>query len=129
MFIIVVVIGCKSNSKKTANTALDVGREFIRTTLDGNFKEAEPLLLQDSMNVEMFQSYELYYKNLNASIKEGYKKASYNINTFTEQPGDTVAIINYSNSYMKTPMNLKVVKSNNQWAVDFKYTSIDTLAN
>ncbi len=116
----------EAETKKTANTSMDVGRDFIRATLDGNFKDAETLLLKDSINTQLFERYEKYYTNLSADIKDGYKKASYTINKFDESQNDSTVIINYSNTYMKQPQNIKLIKKDKQWGVDFKYTTGDT---
>lgn len=124
----VSLIACNNNDPKRPGTAVETGTEFIRATLDGNFKVAEPLLLNDKQNESMFQSYKTYYDRLPADKKAAYKKASYNVNTLTEQ-NDSVTIINYSNSYMKQPMNIKVLKRDNIWSVDFTYTSTDSSLN
>ena len=128
LFIIVTLFACKSNDAKRPGTAVETGTEFIRATLDGNFKAAGPLLLNDLENAAMFQSYKTYYERLPAEKKVSYRNASYNINTLTE-PNDSVTIINYSNSYMQQPMNIKVLKRNNVWSIDFKYTSADSSIN
>jgi hypothetical protein len=116
----------EAETKKTANTSLAVGTDFIRATLDGDFIAAETFLLKDSQNTQLFERYKKYYTDLSVDIKEGYKKASYNINKFDETQNDSTAIINYSNSYMKQPQNIKLVKKEKQWQVDFKYTTGDT---
>ncbi len=125
LFVTVTFFACKSNDAKRPGTAVETGTEFIRATLDGNFKAAEPLLLNDKENAAMFQSYKTYYDRLPAEKKVSYRKASYTINTLTEQ-NDSVTIINYSNSYMQQPMNIKVLRRDNLWSVDFKYTSADS---
>jgi hypothetical protein len=40
----------------------------------------------------------------------------------THQVSDSVTIITYSNTYKNVPSKLKMVKHNNEWLVDFKYT-------
>ena len=115
----------ETTEKTTADTALDTGREFIRASLDGNFDAATSLLLQDQQNIEMFQSYKIYYDKLPADKKKGYKEASYEINKYTDV-NDSMSVINYSNSYMHQPMDIKVVRINGKWMVDFKYTSADS---
>ena len=40
----------------------------------------------------------------------------------TQQLSDSVTIITYSNTYKNKPSKLKMVKKNNEWLVDFKYT-------
>ena len=128
LFVIVSVTACNNNNAKRPATAVETGTEFIRSTLDGNFKSAESLLLNDQQNAAMFQSYKTFYDRLPAEKKASYKKASYTIHTLTEQ-NDSTTIINYSNSYMKQPMNIKVLKRDNLWSVDFKYTSADSSSN
>lgn len=114
-------VSCNSNSDKRPETALDTGRDFIRASLDGDFKKAENLLLKDSQNLQLFDRYKNYYKNLPEEKKQQYKTAEYNINKLTDV-NDSTTTINYSNSYMKEPMDIKVVRTNKEWGVDFKYT-------
>ncbi len=104
---------------------MDTGRDFIRATLDGDFKSAEPLLLQDPQNTQLFDSYKKFYERLPGEKKTSYKKASYTINTYKDV-NDSMSVINYSNTYMKEPMNIKLVKRAAKWFVDFKFTSEDT---
>jgi hypothetical protein len=59
-----------------------------------------------------------------ATEKEGYKNANIIINS-TENVSDSVTIINYSNTYKKEPSKIKLVKKNNEWLVDFKYTFLE----
>jgi hypothetical protein len=124
---IIALISCNSQeAEKRPNTSMDVGREFIRTTLDGDFKKAEELLLKDSLNLEMFDKYEKFYANkLTSEVKQGYKKASYNINKI-DDVNDSTVIINYSNTFMNKPTNIKLVKKDKLWSVDFTFTTSDT---
>lgn len=128
LFYIILITSCNPGQEKKPAGAMDTGRDFIRATLDGNFKPAEALLLNDPQNVQLFDSYKKYYERLPAEKKLAYKNASYNINTYTDK-NDSVSIINYSNSYMKEPMNIKLVKKENVWTVDFKYTYGDSTEN
>ena len=119
------LFSCSETKEKTTASALDTGRDFIRASLDGNFEAANALLLQDQQNMEMFQSYKIFYDKLPADKKKGYKVASYEINKYTDV-NDSISLINYSNSYMHQPMDIKVVRMNGKWLVDFKYTSADS---
>jgi hypothetical protein len=125
--IIIVLFSCNDHEqKKRPTTSMDVGRDFIRATLDGDFVTAEDLLMKDSLNMQTFQTYRNYYKtNLTSEVKQGYKKASYNINKL-EDVNDSTVIINYSNTYMNKPTNIRIVKQDKLWSVDFKYTTGDT---
>jgi len=120
-FLMIILYSCSEKKAGRPATALDTGREFIRASLDGNFKDAEAVLLKDSQNVQLFESYQMYYNRLPVEKKNNYKNASYNINKYADL-SDSVTIINYSNSYMNKPMEIKVVRNNNEWNVDFKYT-------
>ncbi|MEO6403844.1 MAG: hypothetical protein ABIY51_13920 [Ferruginibacter sp.] len=124
LFIVIAVfcfISCNNNSTSRPTTALDTGREFIRASLDGNFKGAETLIFKDTQNVQLFDSYKQFYSKLPGQKKSAYQKASYEINKYQDL-NDSTTIINYSNSYMKKPMDIKVVRKNDLWQIDFKFT-------
>lgn len=117
----IILISCHSKNDNPT-TALDIGRLFIRTTLDGNFNDAEDLLYKDTVNTEMYDSYKEFFKRLPDETKDNYKQSDYTINKYTDL-NDSTAIINYSNSYMNKPMEIKVIRINGQWKIDFKYTT------
>jgi hypothetical protein len=123
-----MLISCNTQTDQRPSTATDTGREFIRATLDGDFKKAEALLLNEPQNIQLFDSYKEFYGHLSGQQKQAYKNASYNINSFTDL-NDSVSVINYSNSYMQKPMNVKLVRKEKIWYVDFKYTSEDSTGN
>ncbi|MEO6489361.1 MAG: hypothetical protein ABIO04_05410 [Ferruginibacter sp.] len=114
------------DKKEKPETALDTGRAFIRASLNGDFKTAETLLLKDTPNMQLFESYKLLFNRLPAEKKKNYKSASYTINKYLDVD-DTTTIINYSNSYMNKPMEIKVVRKNKEWSIDFKYISSGNL--
>ena len=117
----IILFSCHSKNDNPT-TAIDTGRLFIRTTLDGNFNDAEDLLYKDTVNVEMYDSYKAFFKRLPDDTKDKYKASDYTINKYSDL-NDSTAVINYSNSYMNRPMEIKVVKINGQWKIDFKYTT------
>lgn len=117
---------CNSKKEEKPTTALDTGRAFIRASLDGDFKTAEQYLLKDSQNIDLFESYKTFYSRLPETKKSSYKSASYDINKYLDLD-DSTTIINYSNSYMKKPMEIKLVRRNGEWSVDFKYISSGNL--
>jgi len=119
--IILFAASCTDQEAKPPVTALDTGREFIRASLNGDFENAEKLLLKDPENLELFDSYKLYYNRLPEEKKKNYKAASYEINKYLDV-NDSSTIINYSNTYMNKPMEIKLVRVNKTWSVDFKYT-------
>lgn len=121
LLLLAVIFSCNNEKEDKPATALDTGRAFIRASLDGNFEAAEKLLLRDSQNIQLFDSYKMYYGRLSDEKKKNYRSASYEINKYLEAD-DSTTIINYSNSYMHKPMEIKVVRKNKSWQIDFKYT-------
>jgi hypothetical protein len=115
------LVSCNHSKPARPETALDTGREFIRASLNGDFKNAETLLSKDEENRQLFESFKKYYDRMPADKKQHYKSASYEINKYVDLDDSTV-IINYSNDYMNKPMDIKVIRKNNEWNVDFKYT-------
>ena len=116
-----LLTACSNDKHEGPATALDTGREFIRASLNGEFMEAEKLVLTDTLNQQLFDSYKAYYERLSPGKKKHYKDADYAINKYVDV-NDSTTIINYSNDYMNKPMDIKVVRENKQWKVDFKYT-------
>ena len=124
-FFAILFFSCTQQKASRPQTALDTGREFIRASLDGKFDDAEMLLLKDTQNLQLFASYKSYYTRLPDEKKQHYRSAAYTINKYIDLD-DSSAIITYSNSYMNKPMDIKVVRQNNQWNIDFKFTYSET---
>ena len=119
--VLLIFSACSSPKKEKPATSLETGREFIRASLNGDFKTAETLLLKDQENEQLFESFKKYYDRMPEDKKQHYKAASYEINKYVDLD-DSTTIINYSNDYMKKPMDIKIVRKNKEWLIDFKYT-------
>ena len=79
-------------------------------------------MVQDSLNLQFLETFERNYKDrMSPDDKRSYREASINIHSVKEL-NDSVSIVNYSNSFKKQNDSLKVVKQNDQWLVDFKYS-------
>jgi hypothetical protein len=79
-------------------------------------------MVQDSTNTQLLDAYESNYEtHMNREDKRGYREASITLYD-SRQENDSVTIVNYSNSYKKKRDSLKVVRINNQWLVDLKYS-------
>jgi hypothetical protein len=121
-FISLSFIACNQSAKTIKNSdPLDAGREFINASLTGDYDYAKKYLLSDSTNQMYFDRFVEFDEKKPAADKDGYKNANIIINS-TENVSDSVTIINYSNTYKKEPAKIKLVKKNNEWLVDFKYT-------
>lgn len=106
---------------KKPEDGLDAGREFIRAVLDGDYKKGELYVLPDDEDFRIYKRYTGYMKKRPAEELSALKAANIIVNKI-ETLNDSVQIINYANSYSNSPMNIKVIKKDGEWWVDFKYT-------
>jgi len=114
--------GCSTpEGFKSPEDPLDAGREFIRALLDGDYEKGSLYVLNDPEDQEIFKRYERYMKKQPKKELLNLKSASIIINTMENQ-GDSISIINFSNSHSMKPMDLKVVKANGEWKIDLSYT-------
>jgi hypothetical protein len=122
LIVFVVLLGaCNQTSKERPTNALETGRAFIIANLNGDFETASTLLLPDTANNQLFNAYKAFYNKMPAEQKQKYKSAAYQINQYSDI-NDSTTIINYANDYMHKPMDIKIVRVNKIWYVDFKYT-------
>jgi hypothetical protein len=110
---------------------VDAARNFIRSALDGNWRDARRFMLRDSTNTQLLDAYENNYQShMNREDKRGYHESTITLYD-TRQLNDSVSIINYSNSYKKQKDSLRVVRNDGVWVVDLKYSfpQTDTTAH
>jgi hypothetical protein len=79
-------------------------------------------MLQDQDNQYWLGKWNQEFNKISEQEKASYGKASINISEVEDVVPDSITIIHFSNSYKNIPQKLKVVKYNNDWKVDFKYT-------
>lgn len=117
---------CDQQVKKIKKNSdpLEAGREFIDASLKGDYDYAKKYLLADSTNLMYFDRFVEFDDKKPLIEKEGYRNANIIINS-TENISDSITVINYSNTYKKEPAKIKLIKKNNEWLVDFKYTFLD----
>ena len=118
---IISFAACNNSSETRKTDPLESGRGFIEASLKGDCVEAKKYLLQDSTNIEYFNGLKDFNSKRSKEEKEGYKDANILIDS-TQKISDSVTIISYSNTYKNKPSKLKMVRRNNEWLVDFKYT-------
>lgn len=111
---------CGSKYPPSEN-AFDAGREFIDACLKGDFNKASFYMLQNATNNNILDSLQKEYNAKSTTLQQQYKSASIIIDQ-EETFSDSIHIIYYKNSYDKVAHKIKVVKSNDNWLVDFKYT-------
>lgn len=119
--VIFIAAACKHSAEVSKRDPLESGRGFIESSLKGDYDEAQKYLLQDSVNMQYFEGMKDFNSKRSKDEKEGYKNANILIDS-TQQLSDSVTIITYSNTYKNKSSRLKMVKKNNEWLVDFKYT-------
>lgn len=122
LLLAIAFIGCsETDNYKKPDDPLESGRDFIRFALDGNMRQAKLFILKDQANERLFSEIEKKYNASSSREKADYKDASIIINK-SQDINDSTTIINYANSYKKENNEIKLVKQNNEWWVDFKYT-------
>jgi hypothetical protein len=105
---------------------VDAARMFIRSALDGRWKEAKKLIVPDSANIEDLEIAERNYtERMNAMDQRGYREAQITIHD-TRKINDSVSIIIYSNTFKKERDSVKAVNRNGEWMVDLKYSFPNT---
>jgi len=115
---------CNNNDETTSTKPendLDAARMFIRDALDGRFEKARQLMVRDSVNDETMDVTERTYEHMSQANRVGYHNASIQIHN-TREVNDSTRIITYSNSFKNQKDSLKLVRVNNQWLVDLKFT-------
>ena len=120
---LLLLTACGSNdSGNTSENDVDAARNFIRAALDGQYKEAQNLIVADSVNKQYLDAFATNYRErMNGTDKRGYRESSINIHNI-RSVNDSVTIVHYSNSYKQTQDSLKVVRQDNNWLVDLKYS-------
>ncbi|HRI26330.1 MAG TPA: hypothetical protein PLZ45_16750 [Ferruginibacter sp.] len=116
-----LILSCNSHEVKEPTTDVEVATAFIRNILDSKFDEAEKFLLKNDTNVALFARFKKDYAGKKKDVLDKYKAADILVNE-TSYVTDSIYIFNYSNSYTKEARNLKLVRINGKWLVDFAYT-------
>jgi hypothetical protein len=121
-FLAVLIFSCNNPAGfSKPEDGLDAGREFIRAVLDGDYKKGELYVIPEEEDIRLYKRYTEYMRKRSGKELIELKQASIIINK-VEEFGDTLQVINYSNSYTKEPIDIKVVKKDGEWWVDFSYT-------
>jgi hypothetical protein len=120
----VLLLSCSNGEAGTPESEndIDAARNFINAALKGHWKEARSLAVKDSVNMQLLDVAENNYSlHMNREEKRGYNEASINI-LDTRVVDSATSVVRYSNSFKKKEDSLKIVKLNNEWLVDLKYS-------
>ncbi|HUC81552.1 MAG TPA: hypothetical protein VMR70_11585, partial [Flavisolibacter sp.] len=96
-------------------------RLFIRSALDGRWKDAKRLVVQDSLNIQDIETAQRMADRWDVNTQRGYREAQIRIHD-TRKQGDSVSIITYSNTFKNQRDSIKVISIGGQWLVDLKYS-------
>jgi len=123
---LLLLVACNNNSESTAaappENDVDAARTFIRSALDGRWKDAKRLIVQDSINIgDLDATEQNYTQHMNVTDQRGYRESQIRIFD-TRKQGDSISIVTYANTYKNQKDSIKVVKQNGAWLVDLKYS-------
>lgn len=122
---------CNNNDQQATSRPendLDAARMFIRDALDGKWDQAKQFLVQDSVNIQLLEAAQHKYNALSKDQQRSYREAEPRFYD-SRKIGDSITIVNYSNSYMNKKDSLKVVRVKNQWMIDLKYSLLPNSSN
>jgi hypothetical protein len=122
--VFIFFIGCNNSSSVDKSDPLESGRGFIEASLKGDYITAKKYLLDDSTNLQYFEGLKDFNSKMDVENRRGYSDANIIIDSSIAK-SDSVNIIYYTNSFKNKPSKIKLVKKNNEWLVDFKYTFIE----
>ncbi|MFL5809161.1 MAG: hypothetical protein ACJ749_06535 [Flavisolibacter sp.] len=125
--VLTIFTACKNRTSETvaSENDIDAARNFIQAALDGRWEDANKYMLQDSINVQLLETSEQSYRSKSSEDKRGYRESS--INLFgSRKIGDSITIVNYSNSFRNKKDSLKVLRIGGQWLIDLKYSLLAT---
>ena len=119
LFIAILLTACngKEQDYRKAENALDAGREYIQSCLQGDFLKAAFYLVPNEKNSQLLKELEKSYREKDKEGRQQFRLASININEVTDI-NPTTTVIQYSNSFDKLPQAIQVVKKNDTWLVD-----------
>lgn len=118
---ICIGVSCNNNKEIDRTDPLESGREFIDAALKGDYVRADKYMLKDSLNEDYMDGLKDFNEKLDKIERDNYREANIIIDSVI-QVSDSVNIIYFANTYKKEQQQLKLVRENKDWWVDFKYT-------
>jgi hypothetical protein len=119
--LIAALASCQQSEEvKKAEDAQDAGRQFIRASLDGDYKKARFFLLKDTTNLMLFEKQQSNYKQLSDAQKNRYKSATIRPVAINDQNDSTTLYKYYHTSNPTDTTVLRIVRRNGEWLVDLK---------
>lgn len=123
LFVLAFFLSC--SSKKVAllpaENSFDAGREFIDGNLKGDFQKAAFYMIADEQNKQFLSVAEQEYRQKDKEGRQELRSASINLEKVEDLNKDQ-SIIYFSNSFDKKPQKIKVIKTQQGWLVDYKFS-------
>lgn len=123
--LLVLAFALSCSSKKVAllpaENSFDAGREFIDGNLKGDFQKAAFYMIADEQNKQFLSVAEQEYRQKDKEGRQELRSASINLEQVEDLNKDQ-SIIYYSNSFDKKPQKIKVIKTQQGWLVDYKFS-------
>lgn len=122
-FVLVFALSCSSKKAALlpAENSFDAGREFIDGNLKGDFQKAAFYMIADEQNKQFLSVAEQEYRQKDKEGRQELRSASINLEK-VEDLNKEQSIIYYSNSFDKKSQKIKVIKTNQGWLVDYKFS-------
>src|SRR3989337_2711251 len=123
-FLLLCLAACNNEDRQSTSTTsdndIDAARNFIQAALVGDCERAKIFMVNDSLNHEDLNAIQRLNERLTKEEKEKYQEASIRIHQ-DRKINDSTSVIYYSNSFKNKKDSLKVIKTNGEWLVDFKF--------
>lgn len=117
-----LLYGCTEPvSEVSSDSDVDAARNFLRASLNNDFKEARDYMYRDSANSQLLNLAADQRARLGRDENRHYQEATIRIYD-TRKLTDSTSIVVYDNSYKQTRDSLLVFRSAGKWLVDLKYT-------
>ena len=121
LLFLLAAFACNSNHEyKKATDPEQAGTEFIRASLDGDYKKARFFLLNDPDNLLLIEKQQANYEHLTESQKREYKNASIRPISIKPENDSVTNYTYYQSSNVKDTTTIRIVRRNNDWLVDLK---------
>lgn len=120
LLIAIIAFSCGDDSYKKADNPTEAGTEFIRSSLDGDYRKAKFYLLKDDDNLRLFEKNQLDYQHLSAEAKRLYREANIRPVSITTVDSTRTKYTYWHTSNPKDTFTLAIVKVKDEWLVDLK---------
>jgi hypothetical protein len=123
LFLLLLLAACSDNRTEpvASDSDVDAARNFIRASLDNDFDQAATYMVSDSTNAGYLDAVKRNRRQLTKDENFSYRESSIRIHD-TRRVDDSTSIVSYSNSYKNQKDSLKVVREDNRWRVDLKFS-------